>query len=400
MLLLEDPVRPTGGLGVHVRHLAGQLCRHVELTVVGIDVLAEEGGCFLVDADGRERAVDPPAWTSALGSWRLLRVLNRNDLTLSGSAGSGYHDLVILDQFLFSVLERLGRERFDLIHIHDSPLWRVGRSLAALWQSRLVMTCHLSCGAVHPYTPGGHWAYMVQTELSAFSKADAVITVSEAYRRTMADVMLLDEDGINVVPNGVDADFLATVPPSDKLREQYLQGRERLAVFVGRMVPTKGVSLLLEAARQLQDWAFVLIADMAPTVEQVIPLVGEVISAELELDNLTWLRDCTQAKKWRLMRSADGGVMPSRHEPVGIVALEWMGLRVPLIVTQVGGLADFCGEHNSTPIEPTADALVAALRSHERDEGRLARGLQTAREHSWGRAAASTLRIYEEVADG
>ena len=41
------------------------------------------------------------------------------------------------------------------------------------------------------------------------------------------------------------------------------------------------------------------------------------------------------------MKIADIAIMPSLHEPFGITALEWMGLGVPLIVSDTGGLKEF-----------------------------------------------------------
>jgi 1,4-alpha-glucan branching enzyme len=86
--------------------------------------------------------------------------------------------------------------------------------------------------------------------------------------------------------------------------------------------------------------------------------------------------------------------MPSLHEPFGITALEWMGMGVPLIVSNTGGLKEFCNGDNSTLIEPTTENLVNTIRSHKADTKKLENAKETARRFSWKEIAGKTRDIY------
>ena len=49
MILNENPLEPSGGLGVHVKFLSDELRKkNVELTVLCVDYTTQEGGFYIV----------------------------------------------------------------------------------------------------------------------------------------------------------------------------------------------------------------------------------------------------------------------------------------------------------------------------------------------------------------
>ena len=105
-----------------------------------------------------------------------------------------------------------------------------------------------------------------------------------------------------------------------------------------------------------------------------------------------------------LTTSADVLVVPSVYEPFGIVALEGMAAGVPVVVSQVGGLAEVIA-HDRTgvfvyPEKPESIAWgVGRVLS---DPGHAMWLTQNAREmiqktYSWETIAMKTVKVYEEV---
>lgn len=392
MLLNEDPFNPSGGLGVHVRHLCDQLRKFesIELTVLCVDYTTQQGGLFIAADDVHRVSLDD--WVFRNNSFRVLKVFNTNELiTRKGFITKMTTD----DIFLENALSLLGQEQFDIIHMHDAHLWKVAKNLSALWKAKIVLTCHLSFFLSHPRIPDDpYYLYDAQIEGTAFHKCSRLLTVSENYRQILKDRYLLDRD-IDVVHNGVDSDFLAGIKCDLTLRKSY--GDKPLVVFVGRLVPTKGIAVILEAIKRLPDFNFVLIANISPTLEHIDPLVRQIKEMRTKYDNFQWLNYLDQDKKWQLMKVADIAVMPSLHEPFGITALEWMGLEVPLIVSRIGGLKEFCNSCNSTLIEPNTENLIRAIKNHKPDKNKIAKAIQTARKFNWPDAARKILNIYKEV---
>lgn len=374
---MEDALSPSGGLGVHMDELTRKLAKDVDITLFCVGD-GEEGF-----SESRNR--------------RVMRIVNQNDFWM-GSPTSAYVDLVTLDQFLLNAVQAFSNERFDVIHLHDSHLWRVARTLAELWDAKIVYTVHLAHTLVHDFIATDSWAYAATNEMSAAYESDAVISVSNAYRAEFANQVMLSTDRIDVIPNGVDSQFLNSIPFDIAIREKYGTPRRKLAVFVGRLVSSKGVELVTSLAAQRPDWDFVAVASIAPTIEKYArELPRRFRAAEQALDNFTWLNRLDQPTKWLLMKAADIGLVPSIHEPFGIVALEWMALETPLMTTGVGGLADFVNTSNAVVVEYDVEAWSRALTKFKRSERRIEQGLVTAQSYTWSSAADDTMKVYEKV---
>jgi 1,4-alpha-glucan branching enzyme len=388
MLINGSPFDSNGGLGVHTRYLCDELknFEDIELTLISADYYSQEGGLYLM-GDEKKR-VRPDGWKHLPNHYRLLEVYNTNQLLTR----LGFLQKMITDDiFLENALAFLGREKFDLIHLHDTNLWGVVRHLRALYKCPVLLSCHLNLFLSHERIPEDpFYIYDIQQEGSALYACNKLLTVSEYYKKALQDEYWL-EDKTEVVPNGVDCEFLESVKYDEELRKKY---DKPLVVFVGRMVPTKGVWQILEAIKQIQEHHFVLISALSPTLEPCSPLADEIRKMKERYTNFEWLNFCPQEDKWKLMRIADIAIMPSLHEPFGITALEWMGLGVPLIVSNTGGLMEFCNDDNATLIEPTAESLINAIRNHKANPEKLRQAKETARRYSWKEIARRTKDIY------
>lgn len=97
---------------------------------------------------------------------------------------------------------------------------------------------------------------------------------------------------------------------------------------------------------------------------------------------------------------ADVFVLPSVHEPFGIVALEAMQHGLPLIASAVGGLVDFVRDgENGLLFNPSKrDGLVEVFRrlTPSLAETLVANGYRTAQAFGWPKIVADLSSIYEE----
>ena len=107
----------------------------------------------------------------------------------------------------------------------------------------------------------------------------------------------------------------------------------------------------------------------------------------------------------RLFKVADVAVFPSLYEPFGIVALEAMAARTPVVVSNVGGLAEVVA-HNETglvvyPNNPDSLAwgIVETLRRPDWAAARAENAYRrVVTEYNWGHIAQLTAAVYARIA--
>jgi glycosyltransferase involved in cell wall biosynthesis len=137
-------------------------------------------------------------------------------------------------------------------------------------------------------------------------------------------------------------------------------GPVRKLLFVGLLVPRKGVHLLLEAFAAALTQG--LPHDMSLTVvgngEQAAALAAQV--HRLGLDErvaMLGFRDDVPA----LLATHDAFVLPSTMEQQPLVLVEAMGAGLPVLATDVGGVADLVGPGALVVAPHDVPALAAAL---------------------------------------
>ena len=310
---------------------------------------------------------------------------------------------VSLERKALELHVRLGG--FDLIHAHD---WLVAHSAVAVkYAARipLIVTVHSTeRGRGQGLLASDQAMAINSTEWWLTYEAWRLITVSQYMTGQLGHYFGIPNDKIDVVPNGV---VLPPAPlPSAEcraLRRRFADDHERLVFSVGRMVHEKGLHVLIDAAPQ--------ILREHPATRFVIAGTGSQLDA---LRQRAWERDVHRQVSFTgfipdqdrdcLFQVADVAVFPSLYEPFGIVALEAMAHRCPVVVSATGGLAEVVRLHETglTAHPGIADSLAWAVNetlSHPdwaRQRAENAYGEVGAR-YNWGLIADQTRAVYGRV---
>ncbi len=242
-----------------------------------------------------------------------------------------------------------GRE-VDVIHLHHpNPL----ADLACLLSdsaARVVVTYHSDI--VRQRRLGGLHAPLLRHTLR---RADAVVATSAQYADSSAALAPFREK-VRVIPLGIEPPAL---PP---LSEPFAgPGREPRYLFIGRLVPYKGLPVLIRALRLARGRAWVVGA--GPRQRQLRALArDEGVTPRVE-----FLGEVSEAEKLRRLARCDALVLPSltRAEAFGIVILEAMAAGRPVIVSDLPTGVRMLVEDGATGLRfPPGDAtaLAAAMR--------------------------------------
>ena len=218
----------------------------------------------------------------------------------------------------------------------------------------------------------------------AVMDARAVICVSDAMGRAVSSV--LDVDPV-VIPNGYD----------DALFKLSEQPRDLGLLFVGNLVPTKNIALLLRAYARVRA-----------TIAMPLTIVGDgplrpsltSLAASLGIaDGVHFMGVQSRHEVADLMARAVALVLPSLSEGWGVVIAESLACGTPVVASRVGGVPEIVGSDDGGVLVPPADedalaAGLAAIASWQPDHRRVA---AASRARPWSVQARLIAAVYRGV---
>ena len=288
-----------------------------------------------------------------------------------------FHWVVNMNNSMGSMGGKLLTEQddFDLIHAHD---WLVGDAAIALknnFKLPIITTIHATeygrYNGIH--TP--RQRYINDKEKLLSYESWRIIVCSQYMREEIQRVFKSPADKLDIIYNGIrpekkhhDNNFNRA-----KFRRRFANDSEKIIYYVGRMTHEKGVSVLLNAAPKI-------LMEMANKAKFVIIGGGNTKNLQHQAQSLGIEEQCyftgfmSDQDLDKFQTIADCAVFPSLYEPFGIVALESFAARVPVVVSNTGGLAEIV-QHNETGIVTEANnidsltwGILEVLKNPERSQ--------------------------------
>lgn len=225
------------------------------------------------------------------------------------------------------------KKKLDLVH-SNSFRANIAGFLAARWTGRPIIW-HIRDFA-HEES--------IFTRMVGEKFVDRIIFMSQAIKRSF---LLGGADGQNmeVIYDGVDLDLYFPKSGDNKLREKFgISPSVRLIGIVGRLVPWKGHSYFLEAARKIADEVgdvkFLIVGGNLPESqeENSYPQIKSLIE-KLGLGGHVIITGF-QSDIPEVMNALDVLVCPSLTEPFGMVVIEALACGTPVIGTDAGGVKE------------------------------------------------------------
>jgi glycosyltransferase involved in cell wall biosynthesis len=258
--------------------------------------------------------------------------------------------------------ELVAEKRFDIIHCHD---WLVAPACIALKHassSRLVATIHSTeSGRRHGiYTDYQRVINEIEGWLTY--EASRIVCCSWSMVNEVASLFNVPRDKIWMIPNGIDTEIYRPTPPDDLFRRRYAKQDERIVLYVGRLVPEKGVNVLIGAVPKIlsvhPDSKFVIVGE--GYAREQLSSLAKYLGVDHKVYFTGYVSDSDIRK---LLSLAYLQVIPSIYEPFGIVCLEAAASGVPVVVSDTGGLSEIVEDGvTGLKVQPdNSDALAAAV---------------------------------------
>jgi len=296
---------------------------------------------------------------------------------------------------LVRLIRLFKRERYDLLHTHNSRADVYGILAGRMaGVKRLMASIHgyQRYDEINPLFKIRGWI------LRAFS--DRIITISDALKDLIAENEGIDRKKMDTVYYGLE--HLNLEEGGETVRgEFHLDPDAPLLVDVGRLIPVKSHDTLIRALKR--------IVPSFPNLRLFIigdgMLKGELkeLVRTLELEDhvvFTGYREDVP----RFMKEADLFVFPTLGEGFGLVLLEAMAFKKPIVATRVMSVPEIVEDGKSgllvSPQNPEelADAILQLLSDKKRAESFGKRGFEIlSSKFSVGRMIGETERIYDQL---
>jgi glycogen(starch) synthase len=295
-------------------------------------------------------------------------------------------------------------EPIDVFHAHDWLVATTGIGLKHVFRKPLIVTMHSTeigrRDGLHTTTE--HMIH--ETEAWLTYEAWRVICCSHYMMSHVKWAFGLPSDKLSMVPNGVNPHTYDNLEKQDlsDFRRKYALPQEKIVLYVGRLVYEKGIHILINAVPKVlaKAEAKFIIVGSGYMQEQLSNIVR---SMRLE-HKVLFTGFVDEENLLKLQKIANVSVVPSLFEPFGIVALEAMAAKSPVVVSDTGGLGEIV-QHDMTGIKVypnNTDSLAWGINKILTDDNYARTIAETAykvilEKYDWDKIARQTRNLYEAV---
>lgn len=178
----------------------------------------------------------------------------------------------------------------------------------------------------------------IQTDIKMIKKCDRFVCVADHTLNTFLKVSDIDQSKCQVIHNALKDEYkeIDTEKKLSLKTKWWINKETKVVLFVGRLDEVKGISPLIKAFKNLLR--------TNPNSHLILAGDGDYSRWLKEAENcwtkITFTGRLDKKKIFELYQIADLGVVSSIHEEFGLVALEMMMHKVPIIVGDTGGLSE------------------------------------------------------------
>ena len=423
LMTREYPPNVYGGAGVHVEYLSLELAKRIAVEVHCWGTQHEDRGNLHV------RGNEPPP-----------------EIT----AGTKEKFKTAVDAFALNLAEMKELGAIDVVHTHTWYASMAGFLAKKLYGVPFVLTTH-SLEPLRAWKAeqlGSGYALSSWMERTAILDADAVIAVSNG---TKADILKaypeIDPARIHVIYNGIDLEQYQYTSDTSALVKYAVDTTKPYVLFVGRITRQKGVTHLVDAIQYLPAGTQVVLCAGAPDTPEIAAEMREKVEAVRKTTpgshpsgheqvtkeggraiatgdptgaghNIVWIEQMvTKEEAIQLYSHCAVFWCPSVYEPFGIINLEAMACKAPVVASATGGILEVVVEGETGHLVPfaadpvttfpndpeqfakdLAAPVTALLQDPEKAKAMgLAGRKRVEDQFAWGAIAEQTVKLYERL---
>ena len=308
------------------------------------------------------------------------------------------------------LLQYLKNAKFDIFHLHaGGRIANYAIKLGKALDTPCIMSLHGGACAIpakemelmlkplkYKFSYGGIIDRLFNVRQTPESRADMLLALSNEEVNKLRK--LYPDKKVELFPNGI---LHRDLPEAGFFRQKYnIPENKKVILCISRIDYQKNQKILLELLPHHQDAHLLLIGPV--TAQWYYDEICERAEKSGVKERLTIIPGLKpdSLELLQALKTAYCFILPSRHEPFGIAALEALDAQVPLIASAVGGLRDFLADGKNALLfeDNSVESLLEAYNKIELLRNDLIiNGTVTAQEYNWQNIAAKLTDIYREL---
>ncbi|MEM4253953.1 MAG: glycosyltransferase family 4 protein [Candidatus Woesearchaeota archaeon] len=391
----EFPPFKTGGLGTACYGLTKGLARNnVQVTFV-MPVAPEDAKAEfvkLIGANQFAKNIKTIPVPSMLAPYQTAEQYEEDYAPLSTKGFYGKNIYAEAKRFARIGKTIAKKERHDVIHAHDWMTYEAGIEAKKTSGKPLVVHIHAT---EFDRTADNPNHYIAHKEYEGLKAADIIIANSNLTKNNVIKHYKIPEHKIRVVHWGIEEDS----PEYHTNYKSPLNKKSKVVLFLGRITIQKGPDYFIEVAKKVSEFepnTLFVIAGDGDMMPRIINRAHEIGIADKTIFT-GFLQGPDVHKAFQM---ADVYVMPSVSEPFGLVALESLKNKTPVIVSKQSGVSEVlkhCLKTDFWDINKMTDMIVSVLRHKELQEELRENGHSESNKFNLNEPAKRVKAIYEEV---
>ncbi len=244
---------------------------------------------------------------------------------------------------------------------------------------------------------------LAKQESETAKNATLIVTISNYSLEKIKQFYEVNETKVRIVPNGVDVEKFKPFTDIEATKHQFGIGNDPCVLFVGSLIPRKGIPFLVEAAKKIvrekSDTKFLIVGE-GPLRKQL----DNSLEATKLSGNFKFLGNLKDDKLPAIYNCADVFALPSIQEGQGIVLLEAQACAKPIVAFNIGGVNEaVCNGETGLLVklgntDEFADAILKLISEKNLQDKMGIAGRKFVLENfTWDICAQKMLNVYNEV---
>jgi glycosyltransferase involved in cell wall biosynthesis len=377
MIGWELPPFNSGGLGVACYYLASHLSQKINLIFsLPYKLPINDSPFSIIYPDNEIKKTINPYITLKIGldNNLLLNVLNYGPRLYEKIKNLKNHiDLIHAHDWLAGVAGIYLKNKLNkplIIHIHSTEIERTGNN-------------------PHPLI------YSLEKEI--FHQADKLIAVSHLTKKILKNFYDIDENKIEVVYNGIDLKI-----PSWRIinfLQDLKNNNYQIVLFVGRLVLQKGPDYLMKTLKYVSQYLKKVKYIFVGSGEMLNDLI-KIAYYDNVIDKVIFAGFLREEELWSVYYLSDLLVVPSVFDPFGLVPLEGIKFKKPVIISKTTGVGEYlnhCLKVDYWDIKKMANYIVGLLKYDQLNNELSQNAQQELTKFDWQERINQILNIYQSL---